>query len=135
MPVQFVNEADAPGINRGGVLNVVRHRVEVTLPGGGDPGQDRRRPDRPRHQRFAPHLDDALPEGVKPTIARDFTVATIAAPAGVKEELRAAAEAAAAAAGRCRSRGRPRRVPPAGPRAATPSRKPEGAAKPDGGKK
>src|SRR5690606_15410318 len=39
-----------------------------------------------------------LPEGVEPVISdRDFTIATIAAPAGVKEELRAAAEAAAAA--------------------------------------
>ena len=36
----------------------------------------------------------ALPEGVAPTVARDFTIATIAAPAGVKEELRQAAAAA-----------------------------------------
>jgi len=38
-----------------------------------------------------------LPEGVIPTIKRDFTIATIAAPAGVKEEMKAQAEAAAAA--------------------------------------
>ena len=39
-----------------------------------------------------------LPEGVRPTISeRDFTIATIAAPAGVKEEMKAQAEAAAAA--------------------------------------
>jgi large subunit ribosomal protein L25 len=41
-----------------------------------------------------------LPEGVRPVIrGRDFTVASIAAAAGVKEEMRAALEAAAAAPG------------------------------------
>ncbi len=32
VPVHFVNEAASPGINRGGVLNVVRHRVELECP-------------------------------------------------------------------------------------------------------
>ena len=56
VPVQFINEAAAPGIRRGGVLNVVRHRIAVRLPGRRYPGEDRRRPDRPRHQRLAAHL-------------------------------------------------------------------------------
>jgi large subunit ribosomal protein L25 len=38
-----------------------------------------------------------LPEGTKPTIDRDFTVASIAPPTVVREELAAAAAAAAAA--------------------------------------
>jgi large subunit ribosomal protein L25 len=99
VPVQFLNESTAPGIKRGGVLNVVRHRIEVTCPVDAIPekivadlaGLD---------INDSLHISHVpLPEGVKPTITdRDFTVATIAAPAGVKEEMRAAAEAAAKAA-------------------------------------
>ena len=37
VPVQFINESDAPGIKRGGVLNVVRHRVELLCPADGIP--------------------------------------------------------------------------------------------------
>jgi large subunit ribosomal protein L25 len=98
VPVQFVNEVDAPGIKRGGVLNVVRHRVELLCPADGIP-------DRIVADLAGLEINDslhisaiALPEGVRPTITRDFTIATIAAPAGVKEELRAAAAAASAPA-------------------------------------
>jgi large subunit ribosomal protein L25 len=98
VPVHFVNEGAAPGIRRGGVLNVVRHRVELLCPAEAIP-------DHIVADLTGLNINDslhisaiALPEGVRPTIARNFTVATIAAPAGVKEELRAAAEAAAAAA-------------------------------------
>ncbi len=95
VPVHFVNELDAPGIKRGGVLNVVRHRVELLCPADGIPefivvdltGRD---------INDSLHISSVtLPEGVSPTIDRDFTIATIAAPAGVKEELRQAAAAAA----------------------------------------
>ncbi|MCB1501316.1 MAG: 50S ribosomal protein L25/general stress protein Ctc [Bauldia sp.] len=96
VPVHFVNDTDAPGIKRGGVLNVVRHRVELLCPADGIP-------DAIVADLTGLDINDSLhisaitlPEGVKPTIDRDFTVATIAAPAGVKEELRAAAAAAAA---------------------------------------
>ncbi len=98
VPVRFINEELSPGIKRGGVLNVVRHRVSLETPVDAIPeeivadvtGLD---------INDALHISSvSLPEGVTPTITdRDFTVATIAAPAGVKEELRAAAEAAAAA--------------------------------------
>ena len=37
VPVHFVNDTDAPGIKRGGVLNVVRHRVELLCPADGIP--------------------------------------------------------------------------------------------------
>ena len=79
VPVRFVNEGASPGLKRGGVLNVVRHEVEVTCPPD-------RIPDafivdltgleigRSIHISAVP-----LGEGVSPTIAnRDFTVATIA---------------------------------------------------------
>ena len=98
VPVQFINESQSPGIRRGGVLNIVRHRISVVCPVDSIPekivadltGLD---------ITDSLHISKvALPEGVRPTITnRDFTVATIAAPAAVKEEIKAAAEAAAAA--------------------------------------
>jgi large subunit ribosomal protein L25 len=97
VPVHFVNEAGSPGIRRGGVLNVVRHRVELEC-------QADAIPDHIVADLTGLDINDSLhisaislPEGVKPTVGRNFTVATVAAPAGVKEEIRAAAEAAAAA--------------------------------------
>jgi large subunit ribosomal protein L25 len=98
VPVHFINDFAAPGIKRGGVLNVVRHTIELDVPVDAIPefitadltGLD---------INDSLHISAiTLPEGTKPTITRDFTVATVAAPAGVKEEARAAAEAAAAAA-------------------------------------
>ncbi len=95
VPVQFINEAAAPGIRRGGVLNVVRHKVSLDCPVESIPehivadltGLD---------INDSLHISSiTLPEGVTPEIKdRDFTVATVAAPAGVKEEIRAAAAAA-----------------------------------------
>lgn len=97
VPVQFTNESQAPGIRRGGVLNVVRHRVELIVPVDSIP-------EKIVADLTGLEINDSLhisaiplPDGVRPTIDRDFTVATIAAPAGVKEEMRAAAEAAAKA--------------------------------------
>jgi large subunit ribosomal protein L25 len=93
VPVEFVNEAESPGLKRGGVLNIVRHTIEVTAPAeeipesfafdlaGLDIGD-------------AVHISAiSLPEGVRLTIAdRDFTVATIAAPSVliIEEEEEAA---------------------------------------------
>jgi large subunit ribosomal protein L25 len=98
VPVQFVNEGQSPGIRRGGALNIVRHRVELIVPVDNIPeklvadltGLD---------INDSLHISKvSLPKGVRPTVERDFTIATVTAPAGVKEELRAAAEAAAKAA-------------------------------------
>lgn len=99
VPVHFINEEEAPGIRRGGVLNIVRHTINVSCPADSIPEQlicDITGLD----INDSVHISSmALPDGVEPTITdRDFTVATIAAPAGVKEEIRAAAEAAAAEA-------------------------------------
>jgi len=96
IPVHFVNEEDAPGIVEGGVLNVVRHEVEVNCPADAIP------------EYFTVDLSGAqlgdalkissvaLPEGVEVTITdRDFTLATIASPAGLKsDEEEAEAEVA-----------------------------------------
>ena len=97
VPVQFINEGQSPGIRRGGALNVVRHRISLIVPVDNIP-------EKIVADLTGLEINDSLhiskitlPEGVRPTITRDFTVATVAAPAGVKEEMRALAEAAAAA--------------------------------------
>lgn len=87
VPVHFINDETCPGIKVGGVLNVVRHTVEVTCPATSIP------------ESFIIDLstlelgDSAnissvdLPEGVEPTITdRDFTIATIATPAGLRSD-------------------------------------------------
>lgn len=85
VPVEFINEEKCPGLTAGGVLNVVRHEVEVSC-----------RPDViPASLVFdltgykvgdSIHISAIeLPEGVAPTITdRDFTVATIAAPSAMR---------------------------------------------------
>jgi large subunit ribosomal protein L25 len=97
VPVRFLNEELSPGIKRGGVLNVVRHEVEFHCPANAIP-------DFIEVDLTGTNLGDSihisavtLPEGVNPVIAdRDFTIATIAAPAGLKsEESAEAAEGAA----------------------------------------
>jgi large subunit ribosomal protein L25 len=103
VPVRFINEALSPGLKRGGVLNIVRHEVEVMAPADAIP------------ERFEFNLDGLdigrsihisavkMPEGVHPTIQnRDFTVATIAGhrvEEEVKPEAAVVAEGDAAAAG------------------------------------
>lgn len=87
VPVHFVNEEKSPGLKRGGVLNIVRHEVEFVCPANAIPefitvdldGTD---------LGDSIHISAVkLPEGVRPTISdRDFTIATIAAPAGLRSE-------------------------------------------------
>ena len=99
VPVVVRNEAAAPGIKRGGVLNLVRHEieficspdhipqmVEVDLTGLDIGGSI--------------HISAVkLPEGATPTIReRDFTLVTIGAPSGMKADAEAAPAAAAAPA-------------------------------------
>ena len=87
IPVVFENDDVSPGLKRGGVLNVVRYAVEVNVPANKIP------------ENFVIDLSPfdlgdsinissvSLPEGVEPTITdRDFTIATIASPAGLKSE-------------------------------------------------
>lgn len=99
IPVRFKGQETSPGLKRGGVLNIVRHDVEMLCPAENIPDfieGDLSKLD--IHNSL--HIQDfALPEGVVPTIReRNFTVASIVAPTSVIEEQRAAAAAAAAAA-------------------------------------
>ncbi len=87
IPVHFINEEKSVGIKRGGVLNVVRHDIEAHVPAN-------EIPDLIEVDLAGTDLGDSihissvnLPKDVKPTITdRDFTIATIAAPASLKSE-------------------------------------------------
>ncbi|MGB3387067.1 MAG: 50S ribosomal protein L25/general stress protein Ctc [Pseudaminobacter sp.] len=91
VPVRFLNEEKSPGIKRGGVLNVVRHEVEFNCPANAIP-------DFIEVDLTGADIGDSihisavkLPKDVKPVISdRDFTIATVAAPAGLKSEDSAA---------------------------------------------
>ena len=93
VPVHFVNEEKSPGIKRGGVLNVVRHEVEFTVPANAIPefitvdlaGLE---------IGASVHISHIkLPDGVKPVIQdRDFTVATVAGSSAMKPEPEEGAE-------------------------------------------
>jgi large subunit ribosomal protein L25 len=97
--VHFLNEEESPGLKRGGVLNIVRHEVEVycgvdDIPQGFDIDLTGLEIGDSIHASAL-----ALPTGVELTITdRDFTIATVAAPTVVAEE-ETEAEAAAAAEG------------------------------------
>ena len=87
VPVHFENEGLSPGLKRGGVLNVIRHAVEVYCDPDTYPGAVYRRPVRPRLQR---QRALARPEGHRgrrtPVITeRDFVVATVAPPTKMTE--------------------------------------------------
>jgi large subunit ribosomal protein L25 len=91
IPVHFINQDTSVGLKRGGILNIVRHEIEFLCPvdaipdaitvdlAGVDIGQ-------------SVHISAVkLPEGLKPTIDRDFTIATIVSPGGALEEAAPAA--------------------------------------------
>jgi len=99
VPVHFKGQGESPGLKKGGVLNIVRHKMELLCPADSIPNEvlvDISKLD----INESIHLSALnLPEGVKPTIrGRDFTVCSIVAPTSVVEEQRAAAAAASAPA-------------------------------------
>ena len=83
--VEFINHEASPGLKRGGTLTVVRSEVELEVLAG----------DIPDHVTVdltgrkigdVIHINDiTLPAGAKPTIARNFVVANVTAPAGYVE--------------------------------------------------
>jgi large subunit ribosomal protein L25 len=115
IPVRFKGQESSPGLKRGGVLNIVRHEVELLCPAESIPEfieGDLSALD--IHGSLHIH-DFKLPEGVKSVIReRDFTIASIVAPTSVIEEQRAAAAAAAAAASGAPAAETPAAAPAAG---------------------
>jgi large subunit ribosomal protein L25 len=100
VPVHFINEELSPGLTKGGVLNVVRHEIELHCRADAIPQVlelDLSTLDLGDSAHFSMIT---LPDGVEATITdRDFTVATIAAPSSVKSEAAEAAQEAEAAEG------------------------------------
>ena len=95
IPVRFINNEKSPGLKRGGVLNIVRRKVELKCATENVPNE------------LVVDLEGleigtsikissiSLPENVTPTIqGRDFVVATVAAPTVFKEPEKPAEEAA-----------------------------------------
>ena len=86
IPVEFINHENSPGLKRGGVLNIVRRKVELSCPSEKIP------------EKLTIDLDGVdigesfkissvkLDPDVVPTIqGRDFVIATLAAPTVMKE--------------------------------------------------
>ena len=94
VPVKFINENECEGLRQGGVLNIVRHEVELKTPVS-------KIPEFLEANLSGLEIGDSihissinLDESVKPTIQdRDFTIATLAPPTVMKvEESAKAAE-------------------------------------------
>ena len=96
--VEFLNDTTSPGIKRGGVLNVVRHEIEVYC-------TPETVPEKFTVDLGALDIGDSVhwsavqaPEGIRPVITdRDFTIASVAAPTKMAE-VAATAEAPLASA-------------------------------------
>ena len=82
--VTFINHEAAPGIKRGGTLTVVRPEVELEVTAGEIP--DHITVDLTgKNIGDVIHIEDIpLPEGAKPSIHRNFVVANISAPSGLR---------------------------------------------------
>jgi large subunit ribosomal protein L25 len=101
VPVNFTNEEKAPGIKRGGVLNVVRHELELVVDAANIPDEIEISLEG-LEVGDSVHISHVkLPEGAASAIEdRDFTIATVVAPSALKSsegdnETEAAAEPAA----------------------------------------
>ena len=84
IPVEFINEPDSPGLKKGGVLTVVRPEVELSVIAGDIPEQI-------VVDLAGLEVGDTvtissvtLAEGARPTIDRDFVIANISAPSGLR---------------------------------------------------
>ncbi len=87
VPVVFLNEDDSPGLKKGGVLNIVRHELELICDADSIPseieidvtGKD---------VGDSIHISDVtLPQGAESAITdRDFTIATLVAPSALRSE-------------------------------------------------
>lgn len=96
IPVKFINHSDSPGLKRGGVLNIVRRKVELRCPAENIPNEiivNLAGTDIGTSIKIS---SVKLPENVIPTITdRDFVVATVAAPTVIKEPEKPAEETSA----------------------------------------
>jgi large subunit ribosomal protein L25 len=86
IPVKFINHPESPGLKRGGVLNIVRRKVELKCPGENIPDDiivDLTGTDIGTSIKIS---SIKLADNIVPTISdRDFVIATVAAPTVMKE--------------------------------------------------
>jgi large subunit ribosomal protein L25 len=100
VPVSFTNHEGAPGLRRGGILNVVRHDIDIVCSVDAIP-------DRLVVDLSGLEIGDSIhveavtmPEGVRAVLgSRDSTIASVAASSAVREEALAAAQTAATGEG------------------------------------
>ena len=87
VPVHFINEEDSPGLKRGGVLNMVRHDLELICDANKIP-EDIQIDVTGLDIGDSIHISNVtLPKGATSAITdRDFTIATIVAPSGLRSE-------------------------------------------------
>ena len=86
IPVKFINNELSPGLKRGGVLNIVRRKVELKCPTENIPTELIVDLEGTEIGTSIKISSIKLPENVAPTIqGRDFVIATVAAPTIVKE--------------------------------------------------
>ena len=86
IPVQFINHETSPGLKRGGVLNIVRRKIELKCPSEKIPESITIDLDGIEIGESFKISSIKLEEGVTPTIiGRDFVIATLAAPTVMKE--------------------------------------------------
>jgi len=93
IPVNFINADKSPGLKKGGVLNIVRRKVELNCPTENIPDQITVDLDNSEIGTSIKISSITLPENVEPTIKdRDFVIATVASPTIVVEPEKPAEE-------------------------------------------
>ena len=81
IPVKFINSDKSPGLKKGGVLNIVRRKVELKCPAENIPDEIVVDLDNTEINSSLKISSVKLPENVSPTISdRDFVIATVAPP-------------------------------------------------------
>jgi len=127
--VVFLNEGTSPGLKRGGVLNIVRHTVEVYV----DPENI---PEHFEADLGNRDINDAIrwsdlvgTEGTRNTVGRDFVIATVAAPTKIEVTAEQAAAGVVAPSAKGRAPAKPAAAPASG------KAPPKPAAAKTGGKK
>jgi len=145
IPVKFINHPDSPGLKKGGVLNIVRRKVELKCPAENIPDDiviDLTGTDIGTSLKIS---SVKLAENIVPTITdRDFVIATVAAPTVIKEPEKPAEEIAEGAEGETPTEGAeaeaakdgdPAKKDEKGKEAAAGDKKPADDKKPSGDKK
>ena len=89
IPVQFINSEKSPGLKKGGVLNIVRRKVELKCPAENIPDEIIVDLNNTEINSSLKISSVKLPENVNPTISdRDFVIATVAAPTILVEPVK-----------------------------------------------